>query len=119
MKPIILILTLFSLLACNNDDYSGKDNGGNTFSATFDGQTIEPRFISSGVTGAYTFYVNRYWENNNSWKLKVNTESDLYLSLFILNINGIGTYPIETANLEDWTNVYSKTCIFLEDGVTA
>lgn len=119
MKPIILILILLSLLACNNDDDRGKDNGGNTFTANFNGQTIEPEWIHGFGYGSYTLGVGRYWENENSWQISVGSGNDLNLTLYILNINDIGTYPIETANLEDWTNGYSKTCIFLEDGITA
>lgn len=118
MKLIILILTFFPLLACNNDDDSGKDNGGNTFYANFNGQIIEPEFYSSGVVGAYSLYVNRYLGNGNSWKITVGSENDLNLTLAILNVNEIGTYPIDTANLEDWTNISSKTCIFIEDNIT-
>ena len=119
MKPIILILTFFSLLACNNDDDSGKDNGGNTFSANFNGQTIEPRFISSGVTGTYTLYVNRHFDDNRDWLISVTSDNELNIDIRLLDIIGTGIYPIETANLEDWTNSYAKTCIFLEDGITA
>lgn len=119
MKPIILILTLFSLLACNNDDDSGKDNGGNTFYANFNGQTIEPEWIHGFGYGSYTLNVNRDWEGYlNSWQITVNSHNNLTITIYILSINNIGNYPIDTANLEDWTNGY-KTCIFLEDGITA
>lgn len=118
MKSFTLILTFLSVLACCIDDDIDR-TGGNTFSATFDGQLIEPEFISSGVIGTYTFYVNRDPENNKNWSITILPNNKLNLSIRLLNITDMGNYPIETANLEDWTNSNSKTCMYLQDGTTA
>ncbi|WP_395091345.1 hypothetical protein ACF3NR_09605 [Vaginella massiliensis] len=78
MKPIIIILTFLSFLACNNDDDSGKDNGGNTFSATFDGQTIEPEWIHGFGYGSYTLNFNRDPDDINDWFITISSPNNLY-----------------------------------------
>lgn len=119
MKPFIFCLTALLLSSCNNDDdNSNSQNNENTFTATFRGQTIEPEQLSSGGVGAFTLNVNRNPDDNRDWLIRVGGSVDLNLTLWILDVTGIGTYPIETANIADITNPFFNNTIFLENGVT-
>ena len=119
MKSIILCLLAITLSSCSSDDDNNiSSNGENTFKATFRGQTIEPERISSGGVGDFTLNVNRNPEDSMDWLITVRSPNDLDLTIWLININGEGQYDIETANLNDITNPFFKTSIFLEDAVT-
>ncbi len=106
-------------MACNNDDDSGKDNGGNTFSANFNGQAIEPEWIHGFGYGSYTLNVNRDPDDINDWFITISSPNNLYLDIRLLDVIEIGNYPIESATMENLNNFSSFTSIYLQDEVTA
>jgi hypothetical protein len=119
MKPFFICLMALLLSSCNNDDDNNTtQNNENAFTATFRGQTIEPEQLSSGGVGAFTLNVNRNPDDNRDWLITVGGSVILNLDIRLLDVTGIGTYPIETANIADLNNFFLNTSIFLENGVT-
>lgn len=119
MKHIILLLCTTILLGCSNkDEEPDYSTGENSFSATFRGQTIVPERLSSGGVGRYTLSVNRNENDNRDWLITIGGSVGLNLEIRLLDIIGVGSYSIETANLDEINNFYLKTVIFLSDDVT-
>lgn len=88
-KMILKLLFIFSLAlsSCNKDD-DNKDEQGcvkeeNFFVAQFDGETIEPRWITGGGVSAYTLYVNRNNEDNNDWEISLTSNNRTSFKFFI------------------------------------
>lgn len=113
---LLLLPFLFSMVVCcHNDDNSVncvKEE--NYFTAEFDGQTLEPIWGNWGF-GSKGYELSVYKpEDQNYWYLTVGTQNDI-ITMNILNIDGLGDYPIETSTIDDLPipNRFLKTHIYI------
>ena len=107
------------MFSCNKDDDNNADCvKDNYFKAQFDGEAIEPRWITGLGFSAYTLYVDKNNQEENDWGITLTSENRISLHFSLINVLGTGHYPIADAASSIIPpipyNMYSKTYIYLE-----
>ncbi|WP_026450714.1 hypothetical protein [Aequorivita capsosiphonis] len=116
-----LIICAIIATSCNKDDdnKNGQDcvKEENFFEAEFQGEIIEPRWITGGGVSAYTLSVNRNNEDENDWEISLTSNNRISLNFSLVNVNGTGNYLIEAATSSELPPppfTFSKTYIYVE-----
>ena len=119
LTTLLLLVTLFCVTtSCKKDDDNNDPDcvkEENYFTAEFDGQILEPYWRTGFGTTRYTFGVNR--DNQyNAWVLSVRIEEpDIYIYIWIIDVNGVGFYPIEYVTYDDlMPPLYQKNYVQIE-----
>src|SRR5690606_22769699 len=115
LTTLLLIITLFCITtSCKKDDNNPdcvKEE--NYFTAEFDGQRLEPYWRSGFSPCKYTFNVSNS-QDRQDWELRIGIENpDLYIYVYMIGINEVGNYSIETGDETDLPNFLSKTYIYI------
>ncbi len=118
-------MALVATTACNKDDDKSEEQGcvkeENYFEAEFDGEVIEPRWITGGGVSAYTLYVNRNNEDVNDWEISLTSNNRISLYFSLMNVDETGNYPIDEASSNGLPPIpfkYSKTYVYIEKIIT-
>lgn len=112
----LLVFILLCTSACNKDDDNNCIKDENYFIAEFDEETLEPYWHTGFATKHYTLMAQRNPENQDDWHIYFNVNDSKTLFLWIKDINGIGSYPIDTGTIEDVAPpLYGNTYISLKD----
>lgn len=122
MKYITLILMLGFLtisVSCSKSDDHDPDcvKDENYSSWEFDGEMYEPNWVNVGFGySTYNLSVYRQPQNTNNWKVEIGTSNpNLYLYMYLEDIEGVGSYPIETKLEEDLSPSELGTFLYIED----
>lgn len=116
-KSILLCFFLFT--SCNKDDDKAQDciKDENFFETEFDGEIIEPRWITGGGVSAYTLYVNKNNEDVNDWEISLTSNNRISLYFSLINVDETGNYPIDEAASNGLPPIpfkFSKTYIYIQ-----
>ncbi|MCB0453061.1 MAG: hypothetical protein KDC94_09295 [Aequorivita sp.] len=116
----LLIICAIIASSCNKDDDKKDDEGcvkeENFFEAQFDGQTMEPFYVQGGGFGLYTLNLQRCSPDDNSWILSINTENDINLYLYLVEIMEIGNYSTAIGDPGHTSiSCAEVTSLFIED----
>lgn len=109
--------------SCNKDDDNKDDQGcvkeENFFEAEFDDEPIEPHYGQGGGFGLYTLNFQRCASNDNNWNLSVNTDTNRSLFIYLIGINAIGNYTINTGDPNHVAiQCFESSSIYLLDETT-
>lgn len=118
LKSLLFCTLLLSSCNKNDDDQCAKNE--NFFEAEFEGQIVEPRWITGGGSRVYTLYINRNQENRDDWAITITAQNNIVLTLSLMNIVGEGNYPVNTGNENDLPippPFFRKTFILLNQNV--
>ena len=121
LLKIIVVCTLI-LTSCNKND-DNKEEGclkdENFLEASFNDENLAPYYNQGGGFGLYTLNFQRCSSNENNWTLSVNTDSNKSLFIYLIDVNGVGNYPITTGDPNHVAiQCFETTSIYLLDEVT-
>lgn len=111
----LLVFILLCTSACNKDDDNNCIKDENYFIAEFDEEALEPYWHTGFATSHYTMYNNRNPHNQDDWEIVVGVGNSRYIYMYIIDVNDIGRYSIETGNEADLANFFSKTYLYMVD----
>ncbi|HLS29893.1 MAG TPA: hypothetical protein VK021_03480 [Flavobacteriaceae bacterium] len=116
---LILLISFFIIsTSCTKDDDNDPEcvKDENYFTAEFDGETLEPYWRSGLSPCKYTLNIGRNPQDQNDWVLRIGIENpDININMYIKDINGVGSYPIETGAESELPIRFSKTHIYIID----
>lgn len=98
----LIIIVAFITTGCNKDDEKKEEHDclkeENFFELKMEEKSYEPYFLVAGGLNFYTLNVTRCSQNSNDWAISINTEENISIYIYMIDVGQPGNYPFFAGN---------------------